>query len=248
MIRPGMIAANKRKGGGGGGAIPDSAVVALFGFEDATGTNWQLDESGAGNDITTGGTSGGRATNTAAFGSASFGRLSTGTSSFAQIPHSADFIFDGAFTVELWSYVASNPLSSAGTFVSKWGSSGQYSFGWHNTGSGHYEAVFSTDGTTIDLTLSSTDARVLSTWEHFCIERDESDVIRLYKNGVVQDSGTLAGTLFNNSSTTLQIGGWQGSGSAPSDARMDEVRITKGYARYGGAFTAPVAAFPRPSP
>jgi hypothetical protein len=79
-------------------------------------------------------------------------------------------------------------------------------------------------------------------WYHIAADRDASNVLRLYVNGAVVASATVAATFFN-STRVLYIGN-EGGTLSLWQGQIDEVRITKGVARYGGAFTPPIAAFP----
>jgi hypothetical protein len=84
------------------------------------------------------------------------------------------------------------------------------------------------------------------TWYHIAICR-ASGTYRFFVNGTVTGSGSdstnisyTLGNLFYIGSTNdqqLQLNGY-----------MDDLRITKGYARYTANFTAPTAAFPNTGP
>ena len=82
------------------------------------------------------------------------------------------------------------------------------------------------------------------TWYHVAIVR-ASGVIRCYLNGTVS-STTISNT--SNIVSTLTSGLIVGGGSDPNAYNMngyiDDLRITKGYARYTANFTPPTAALP----
>jgi hypothetical protein len=82
----------------------------------------------------------------------------------------------------------------------------------------------------------------LNTWIHLAADRDASNVLRVYANGVVVASATVSSAFF----TTGQVPtiGNDGNGFRPFPGHLDEARITKGVTRYGGAFTPPTTAFP----
>jgi hypothetical protein len=78
-------------------------------------------------------------------------------------------------------------------------------------------------------------AVTLNTWQHFAIVRQGTS-IKVYKDGVQTYSGTFTGAL-NTSGKTLRIG-WNGSTSAETyTGYVDEVRLSKGVARYTAGFT-----------
>jgi hypothetical protein len=61
-----------------------------------------------------------------------------------------------------------------------------------------------------------------------------------------QIGSTFTGTPALNSTATLRIGDGQGAASPlPFNGYIDDLRITKGAARYIGNFTPPVARMPQ---
>jgi hypothetical protein len=105
------------------------------------------------------------------------------------------------------------------------------SFLWSNSGSG---------GSFFGGTWSKTQ----NVWTHIAADRDASNVLRIYQDGAVVASQTVTDT-FYNSTSVLEVGDNSGpTASVRFPGRMDEIRITKGVARYAGAFTPPTAAFP----
>jgi hypothetical protein len=85
----------------------------------------------------------------------------------------------------------------------------------------------------------------LNAWHHFAIVRS-SGVTKLYINGNLDTgiftSGSLTDT-FNYTSTYLTVGGAFGTSNLWS-GYIDDLRITKGVARYTANFTPPSASFP----
>ena len=78
-----------------------------------------------------------------------------------------------------------------------------------------------------------------STWFHYALVRSGT-TLRAYVNGVQSGTtATFAGTVGNNQAITL-LGSAVHAGFR---GYVDELRITKGVARYAGAFTPPGAAF-----
>lgn len=237
-------------GGGGGGTDPNFAdVIGLWGWE-ATSPNHLLDESSFGHNLTANG-SFARTTANFQFGVASAGRTGAGTASRATLAHDADFIFSGAFTIEAWHFIPSGTTTIGQSGISKFvDSAGNRSwalvFGWNSSGGQGYGARLSTDGTALAWNFQQAATTYSQgVWRHICLERNSSDLCRLYVDGVVVASQTVSGALFNNSSVALEVGGLGNGQGSPAGYRLDEVRITRNVARYDGAFTPPTAAFPR---
>ena len=86
--------------------------------------------------------------------------------------------------------------------------------------------------------ISSTSAASLNTWSHFALVRNGSTTT-LYLNGTSIGTTTSTPT---SSSKSISLGA--DAGGAPYIGYMDDVRITKGVARYTATFTPPTAAFP----
>lgn len=82
-------------------------------------------------------------------------------------------------------------------------------------------------------------------WYHFALTRDGSNGIRLFLNGVQQGSTVTNSNPIDFHGTGARIGsnGWDG-GNSFFNGWIDDLRITKGVARYTADFTAPTAAFP----
>jgi len=74
-------------------------------------------------------------------------------------------------------------------------------------------------------------------WNHVAICRSGTS-LRLFLNGVQQ--GSTATSSNNYTTQTLTVG----SGPNFYNGKLDELRLTKGVARYTANFTAPIAAFP----
>lgn len=151
-------------------------------------------------------------------------------SDWASSPDHADWDFGaGQFTVEGWWRWSQNFGSCV--FVQHWPS---WAF-WMNGGVVGFRANTFADAT--GYAFSPT----LNQWYHLAIDRDASGVLRIYIDGVMRSKDTGFSYNFNDVTATLDIG------SATFGGWIDELRITKGVARYAsdGGFTVPTAAFPR---
>lgn len=81
----------------------------------------------------------------------------------------------------------------------------------------------------------------INAWHHIAVTRDVSNVLRIFINGVVDASVTDSRTM---DSTCPAYVGATLIGTASLSGRIDELRITKGVARYTGTFTPPTEPFP----
>lgn len=163
------------------------------------------------------------------------GSIDTRASSTSAVtsPDSADWDMGaGQFTMEGYVRFTSSPSTSA--FLCQWdnGVNNTWFFGMVSG-----SIVMYLNGTA---TLSAAWSPTLNTWYHVAVDRDGTN-LRLYVDGVVK--GTVANsTTITNSAAILMIGNDGANRNHPGF--LDEMRITKGVARYAGAFTPPTAAFP----
>jgi len=159
----------------------------------------------------------------------------------------------GNFTIEGWFYRTSTQAAIA--MLAKW--SGSHA---GNTTTSQYrlyclanklEFRVRTVGDAAPTILTDPGADFpLSTYFHACAERDGTN-LRLYKDGVMVAKATGISADLRASTNQLQIG-YTGFGSDDwlnannDDKRYDDLRITKGVARYANdaGFTPPSAPFP----
>lgn len=172
-----------------------------------------------------------------------FGTASTlmGGSDGWSATDSADWAFgSGQFTIEGWLYVTVAPVATRG-IIYQFGGASDLGW-WLGSNSGNLTFYYSTTGTDFpDIHAAWTPT--LNTWYHLAVDRDASNVLRLYVDGAVVASATVSSTFFD-STRLLNI---CGSGSFTGiTGNYDDWRITKGEAVYGGAFTPPTAPFPDP--
>lgn len=175
------------------------------------------------------------------FGTASL--LVDGTGDYVSAPDSADWVFDGEFTLEAWM----RPAALGATAILAQWAAGNSAWSFELVGTGQMRFRFSTDGSTTahDLTTTGT-AIATGTWYHVAVDRGSDSKMRVYVDGVMRASkATATGTCFD-STAVLGIGA-RASAAIPFNGHLDEVRITKGIARYASddGFALPSAAFPR---
>jgi hypothetical protein len=214
----------------------DSFTKLLLHADGVAGSNVVTDSS-ASNHVMTAGGSGTLATDFVKFGTASLGFNGVANCYYGASAISADYAFGTAdFTVELWfrvqgwqgsNYQILIDLGGAPNIIVYVDPAGTISL-W-NAGGGKL-----IQGTTV-LTLGK--------WFHMAVARAAA-VTRLFLNGM-QEGPSYADT---NNYTALAFAPVMGISSVnyssyPLFGRMDEVRISKGIARYTANFTPPTGPF-----
>jgi YD repeat-containing protein len=236
-VQQATVDANGRRGlnlEGSPASTGDSSfanVGLLLHMEGAHGGTTIVDSSAGPKSLTAAGDAR-TSTTQARFGASSAAFDGSGDYWFA--PHSGDFsIQAGDFTVEAWVYRA---VGGAQHYIlSKRSLSASNGWELRITASNTLQ-FFYTGGSA----LASTASVPSGTWVHVAATRSGSTV-RLFIGGVQSGSATFSnGT--ENTADTLKIGvGNDLSGGF--NGYIDEVRITKGVARYTGSFTVPTTSF-----
>ena len=157
-----------------------------------------------------------------------------GTGDWLLVPHNVDQMFGtGAFTVEFWLYL--NATGAARGLVAK----GTGTTGWLVSLDSSNRVVF----TYTTSTITSTGTISGTTWAHIAVVREGTGTnqTKIYINGTNDGTATVS-TDFNQTNS-MYVGADRTGGSA-LNGYIDDLRITKGYARYTANFTAPTSAFP----
>lgn len=161
-----------------------------------------------------------------------------GSGDYLSIPANSDFGFGTAnFTVEAWIYVSGGQgtdraitdfrsayLTDVGTFFID-GPTNKLAF-WYGTKLGATGTAITT-----------------GVWYHVALSRS-AGVFNCYLNGVLDWSATA--TVDFGATRPLGVGGCvlpSSLGSSPFNGYIDDLRITKGVAKYTAAFTPPSRAF-----
>lgn len=157
---------------------------------------------------------------------------------YIQAPDNDGFnMGSGDFTMELWWC----PIVTGNHYIIGQGSSG--GFAWNNIGEeSNALRSFNRDTGAPAETPSSWTINA-GQWYHLVYER-AGTVGRVYRDGVMVGTATMSGAL-TNATDPFYIGlCWPGAGTR---AYIQEVRVTKGVARYNsnGGYAVPTAAFPR---
>jgi hypothetical protein len=149
----------------------------------------------------------------------------------------------GDFTLECWVYF--NVVNAAMTIISK---------GWQSSSAYASYLIYMTSGASLQFLASSSGGswdiaseRVIGTmtagvWKHIAVTRSGT-TFRAFVDGVINNSFTFtsSSSLANIAAQTLFLGS-NNQGGVPLNGYIDDLRFTKGYARYTSAFTPPAAA------
>lgn len=155
-----------------------------------------------------------------------------GTDDYLSIPDSSVFDFgSGDFTIEYWEYRTVSTIYKP--VISR--NSNSYTpflIGWSE--SGNLYTYMTSNGSSWDIAfLVSMGALTTNVWTHYAITR-QSNTFRTFQNGT-QISSFTSSAAFQSGSGAFLIGKY--SSAYYFQGYIDELRITKGVARYTGSFT-----------
>ena len=167
-----------------------------------------------------------------------------GTGDYLQMPDSELLELGSAdFTIEAWIYPtliagANRPILGHGTSGSQW-------LAFYVDANGYVEFAAVASSTIIDRTATSR-AVSLNTWTHVAVSRSGS-TFRLFIDGsepTYTGSPSSSSSAMPNFATPFRIGAqrWDGD-SGIFQGYMQDLRITRGYARYTANFTPPTGSF-----
>ncbi len=172
-----------------------------------------------------------------------------GTGDYVSIPNSTDFDFTNQnFTIEFW-FNANTTTPTFQTLISKstndGGATGPWVIQLHNN-----NLQFLMDGTASNVTWDLFDYTSPSTittgqWYHVALARSGTTV-GCFINGILQNTISVGTNSVKQTSYPVLLGGIQYSGGIIQNFNgyIDDVRITKGVARYTGSFPVPVNTQP----
>jgi hypothetical protein len=167
-----------------------------------------------------------------------------GTGDMLSVADNAAWAFgSGDFTIEFW--VRFNAVNVTQVLVSQATSlTSALSFDLVYASTGSFTFRYSLFGSSTSGTLTATFTASTNTWYHVAVTRSGAD-IKGFVDGTQMGSTLNASTnsLFD-SGQPLRIGGRGSTAASPLNAFIDDLRITKGVARYTANFTPPTAAFP----
>lgn len=166
-----------------------------------------------------------------------------GTGDWITLPDNTVFEFGtGEFTIEGWFNVS---VKTKAGLITKWVGSGNLR-SWmlrYDDTDNKLEFWRSTDGTDNTELFGAVQVLTIGQWYHIAVDKDGSDVLRMYVDGVMIASVTDANT-FSDVSTVVKVGGYNTAFSF--NGFVDGVRITKGEAIYASddGFVVPTTSFP----
>ena len=154
-----------------------------------------------------------------------------GSGDYLQTPISQLFAFgSGDFTVELWAYFNTSTISK--TLVALSTANGTVI---DTSNTGYIRANITVGGS--DRRITGSLLAVTGQWYHIAFVRTTT-VLTLYVDGVSVGTYAIGTQIADPVSAVSQVGNTSFHGY------IDDLRITKGYARYTANFTPPTAAFP----
>ena len=232
MIVPGIIASNLL---GGVASDPDfSSVVMLLSLDGTDGQTTTTDDSNSNHTMTLADNAH-LHTGEKVFGTASLDL--DGTTDMASASNNADFNFgSGKFTIE--GRFRFKTLPASGVVKREWAL-------FYSGGTDSFSFFTSTTGSAGNLRAESNFTAVVNTWYTVAVDKDSSNKYRIYIDGVFKGGSTVSETLFA-SGEKFTVGA-QDFGGAAADMFADEIRVTKGVARYASdsGYTVATEAFPR---
>jgi hypothetical protein len=146
----------------------------------------------------------------------------------------------GNFTLEFW--VRFNNISGYQTIIHK-GYTGANAYAIQ-TGNGNGRLIFYIGGAAI---LTETGTGSAGTWIHYAIVRDGNNYT-MYRDGVSSVTATNSTNLSNNSTMVIGdrgVGSEYGTPAYPLNGYIENLRFTKGIARYTANFTPPTIYYTR---
>jgi hypothetical protein len=214
-------------------------VILLLGFEDADGSTSTTDDSSKAQSMTFAGNA---QTDTAQFKFGTSSLLLDGTGDHIHCsPAANDFALGTEFTVE--ARIRKNANGSRQNILGAVaGSIGQT--GWQLYVDANDDLCFAMYDGGVLTTLTGTWAPSTGTWYHVAADRNASNVVRVYADGVMLNSATINYAMVTNN--RFDIGLERGVGNY-WNGWIDEARVTNGTARYNSdsGYTVPTDRFPR---
>ena len=188
-------------------------------------------------------------TGTKKFGTASL--EFDGNGDYLVAPYTPDIdLLPGTFTIEAWVYATT--LSADRRIFSTGGGT----VGWNSTngihvlfqvGSTGVLNVQLASGTSTPRSFSTTATVSLNTWTHVALVYDASSTtVRLFIDGTMESSSISAPSR-PSTNPVLNIASIPGEAGISTQAWtgfIDDLRVTKGVARYSASFTVPSSAYP----
>lgn len=209
-----------------------SNVISLLNFDsdysDFTGKTWTPNGSAS------------ISTSTKKFGAGSL-FVPSGSTHYLQSADSSDWSFGtGALTIECW--INRAPVSANDECII--GNIDFSNVGWLFGINAAKRLIWRTNQSNGSNRVSSSTALNDNTWYHVAVTRDAIGTARVFINGILEGTGTDSENLTGIVGASIgraNYSGWQYGGY------IDDLRVTKGVARYTTSFTPPTQAYTDPN-
>lgn len=172
--------------------------------------------------------------------------LFDGTGDYLTVPVATDFDFgSGDFTVDFWARRNGAQTGFCGLFITDTSGSGGWNLLLGSSGvAGTTNAPYFADNSQA-VALASSTVLADATWTHVALIRS-GDTLYLFQDGTQTASVSVAGKSFDyGAATVLTIGA---NSTLYYNGWIDELRISKGIARWTANFTPPSAPYSRLTP
>lgn len=157
-----------------------------------------------------------------------------GNGDYLECPLSQNFSQVGVWTVEMWIY----PTASNNCYLYSQVTSSFLQLNLAAT------MILYVDRSGVGNLITAGAAISLNTWTHIALV-SEGSTVKLYINGT-QSGSTANYSTVTASAATTRIGAYQNSGGSatlPYTGYIDDLRVTRGFARYSANFTPPTSGF-----
>jgi hypothetical protein len=159
-----------------------------------------------------------------------------GSGDYLSIPNHPAFLFgSGDYTIEAWIY----PTAAVGApcIAGIWSviTPGKQAWMFYFDGNGSLKLIIDPADTVV---LSAPNGTIqINVWQHVAVTKSGT-AFKMFKDGVVVASATQSHTM-QDGTGALEIGDVSDGGTHDYAGYIDDLRITKGYARYTANFTPP---------
>jgi hypothetical protein len=166
-----------------------------------------------------------------------------GTGDYVTLPHSADWDFAaGDFTIDCWGYLTAD--ANASTICGQSDDAfAKMAFSFNVFKAGSNVSIYfsyTTDGSTIvSKSVTWSTGVITNAWYHFAVVRSGNNLYFFVDGTQVGATQDMTGVTIYNSDQVLSVGRLYGSDSYAWDGYLDELRISKGIARWTANFTVP---------
>lgn len=214
----------------------DAQTVSVLHMNGTNGSTTFTDATGLRTWTTAGNAQIATATSKFGGGSGSF----DGNGDYVLAPTSTDFDFAADFTIDFWANIST--LGRINTMVCREDGSGNAAIMCRIDASNNTDFFYRDAANNIIGRIQVAAAISTAAWNHFAYVRNGSN-FTLYKNGVSIGTATSAAVGTTSYAFPVAVGGRQGTAIEALLGYMDEVRISKGIARWTANFTPPTAEY-----